>query len=150
ARDLRAAPGSGRDLAQAPEAADRGPAAQDGPGRASVRRTHPGAVGDCRGQELHATQAEVSTALQPDIRRKGLFENDRLQIGLFETRPASDACGRLERQSLNAIVLPFAGLFAKHEAPGRHVTGTPSHAIYFAPDEPYKISFPGGIGDRAI
>ena len=27
------------------------------------------------------------------------------------------------------IVLPFAGLFAKHEAPGRHVTGTPSHAI---------------------
>ena len=47
-------------------------------------------------------------------------------------------------------MLPLAGLFAKHEAPGRHVTGTPSHAIYFAPDAPYRISFPGGIGDRAI
>jgi hypothetical protein len=25
-------------------------------------------------------------------------------------------------------VLPFAGLFSKHEAPGRHVTDAPSHA----------------------
>src|SRR5262249_36192654 len=84
------------------------------------------------------------------IRRKVLFESDALQIGLFETRPTSDACGDVERQSLNAIVLPFAGLFSKHEAPGRHVTGTPSHAIYFERDAPYRISFPGGIGDRAI
>jgi AraC-like DNA-binding protein len=85
-----------------------------------------------------------------DIRRKILLESETLQIGLFESHPASDACGDVERQNLNAIVLPFAGLFAKHEAPGRHVTGTPSHAIYFAPDTPYRISFPGGIGDRAI
>jgi AraC family transcriptional regulator len=85
-----------------------------------------------------------------DIRRKVLLESETLQIGLFESRPSSDACGEVERQNLNAIVLPFAGLFAKHEAPGRHVTGTPSHAIYFAPDVPYRISFPGGIGDRAI
>jgi AraC-like DNA-binding protein len=84
------------------------------------------------------------------IRRKVLLESETLQIGLFESRPASDACGEVERQSLNAIVLPFAGLFSKHEAPGRHVTGTPSHAIYFAPEAPYRISFPGGIGDRAI
>jgi AraC-like DNA-binding protein len=85
-----------------------------------------------------------------DIRRKILLESETLQIGLFESRPSSDACGGLERQSMNAIVLPFAGLFAKHESPGRHVTGTPSHAIYFAPEAPYRISFPGGIGDRAI
>jgi AraC family transcriptional regulator len=85
-----------------------------------------------------------------EARRRILFESEALQIGLFETRPSSDACGDVERQSLNAIVLPFAGVFSKHEAPGRHVTGTPSHAIYFAPDTPYKISFPGGIGDRAI
>lgn len=84
------------------------------------------------------------------IRRKVLLESGTLQIGLFESHPTSDACGDVERQNLNAIVLPFAGLFSKHEAPGRHVTGTPSHAIYFAPDAPYRISFPGGIGDRAI
>jgi AraC-like DNA-binding protein len=85
-----------------------------------------------------------------DIRRKILLESDTLQIGLFESRPSSDACGDVERQNLNAIVLTFTGLFAKHEAPDRHVTGTPSQAIYFAPDAPYRISFPGGIGDRAI
>lgn len=84
------------------------------------------------------------------IRRKVLLENETLQIALFEAHAASDACSDVERQNMNAIVLPFAGLFAKHEAPGRHVTGTPSHAIYFAPDAPYRISFPGGIGDRAI
>jgi AraC-like DNA-binding protein len=85
-----------------------------------------------------------------DIRRKKLFENERPQIGAFEARPTTDACGEVERQSLNAIVLPFSGLFARHDAPGRQVTGTPSHAIYFARNAPYRISFPGAIGDRAI
>jgi AraC-like DNA-binding protein len=85
-----------------------------------------------------------------EIRRQKLFESETLQIGLVESRPRSDACGEVERQNLNAIVLPFAGLFTKHEAPRHHVTGTPSHAIYFTPDQPYRISFPGAIGDRAI
>jgi AraC family transcriptional regulator len=85
-----------------------------------------------------------------DVRRRTLFESGTLHISLFESRPVSDACGEVERQSLNAIVLPLAGLFAKHEAPGRHVTGTPSNAIYLAPDTPYRISYPGAIGDRAI
>ena len=85
-----------------------------------------------------------------EIRRRTLFEGEALQIGLFEVRPTSDACGDVERQSLHALVLPFCGLFSKHENPTRHVTGTPSHAIYFAPDAPYRISFPGSIGDRAI
>ena len=85
-----------------------------------------------------------------DIRRKKLFDNERLEIGVFEARPTTDACSEVERQSLNAIVLPFSGLFTRHDAPGRQLTGTPSHAIYFAPDAPYRISFPGAIGDRAI
>lgn len=85
-----------------------------------------------------------------DIRRKKLFENQMLQIGAFEARPTTDACSEVERQSLNAIVLPFSGLFTRHDAPGQQLTGTPSHAIYFAPDAPYRISFPGAIGDRAI
>ena len=62
----------------------------------------------------------------------------------------TDACGDVERQSLNAIVLPLSGVFSKHDAPGRHVVGTPSHAVFFAADTPYRIGFPGGIGDRAI
>jgi len=47
-----------------------------------------------------------------DVRRRVLLDSETLQIGLFEMRPASDACGDVERQNLNAIVLPFAGLGA--------------------------------------
>jgi AraC family transcriptional regulator len=84
------------------------------------------------------------------IARKALFESTTLQIGLFEARGVSDRCGDVERQDRNAVVLPLAGVFAKHEAPGRHVLGTPSHAVFVAADTPYRISFPGSIGDRAL
>ncbi len=85
-----------------------------------------------------------------EIRRKTLFESDTLQIGLFEASPGANARSEVERQSLNAIALPFSGVFSKHDAPGRHVIGTPSHAVFFAADAPYRIGFPGGIGDRSI
>jgi len=84
------------------------------------------------------------------IHRTTLFQNETLQIGLFEARPASDACGEIERQSLNVVVLPFSGVFSKHEAPGRQVIGTPSHAVFIAADTPYRLSFPSAIGDRAL
>jgi AraC family transcriptional regulator len=82
--------------------------------------------------------------------RKSLFESQTLQIGLFEARAVSDQCGDVERQDRNAVVLPLAGVFAKHDAPGRQVIGTPSHAVFVAAGMPYRISFPGGIGDRAL
>ena len=84
------------------------------------------------------------------IVRRLLFESEPIRIGSFAVDPVSDACGDVERQDSNVMVLPFAGLFAKHEAPGRHVVGTPSHAVFIAADTPYRLSFPGSIGDRAI
>lgn len=85
-----------------------------------------------------------------EIIRKTLFESEILQIDLVETHPVSDACGDVERQSVNVVVLPFSGVFAKHDGPGRHVVGTPSHAVFIASDTPYRIGCPGGIGDRAL
>ena len=82
--------------------------------------------------------------------RKTLFESGTLQIGLFEMHPVSDACGDVEQQGSNVVVLPFSGVFSKHDAPRRHVVGTPSHAVFIAADTPYRISFPGAIGDRAL
>jgi AraC family transcriptional regulator len=84
------------------------------------------------------------------VTRKSLLESETLQIGLFEARPVSDACGDVEWQKSNVVVLPFRGLFAKHDAPGRHVIGTPSHAVFIAADTPYRLSFPGAVGDRAL
>jgi hypothetical protein len=84
------------------------------------------------------------------IIRRTLFESDEIQIGSFEANPGSDSCGDVERQRLNAVVLPLAGVFSKHDGPGRHVVGTPSHAVLVTAHTPYRVSFPGGVGDRAI
>jgi hypothetical protein len=48
------------------------------------------------------------------------------------------------------VVLPLAGVFSKHDGPGRYVVGTPSHAVLVTAHTPYRVSFPGGVGDRAI
>jgi AraC-like DNA-binding protein len=85
-----------------------------------------------------------------DVNRRTLFASGILQIGLFAARPLSDACGDVERQDSNVVVLPVSGVFARHDAPGRHVIGTPSHAVLVAADAPYRLSFPGAIGDRAL
>jgi AraC-like DNA-binding protein len=84
------------------------------------------------------------------VTRRTLFESKMLQIGVFEARNVSEKCGEVERQSCNVVVLPFSGLFSKHDAPGRQVTGTPSHAVFIAADTPYRLSYPGKIGDRAL
>jgi AraC family transcriptional regulator len=85
-----------------------------------------------------------------DIIRKTLFAGDTLHIGVFAARPMSDTCGEVERQGSHVMVLPVSGVFSRHDAPGRHVTGTPSHAVLVAADTPYRISYPGAIGDRAL
>jgi AraC family transcriptional regulator len=96
----------------------------------------------------HGLRNEAEIAVQ--ISRKSLFDSDSLQIGLFEARGVSEACGDIEQQDRHAVVLPLAGVFAKHDAPGRQVIGTPSHAVFVAAEVPYRISFPGAIGDRAL
>jgi hypothetical protein len=85
-----------------------------------------------------------------EITRRTLFEGDRLQIRFFEARNVSDKCGDVERQVRNMVVLPLSGVFAKHDAPRRHVVGTPSHAVFFAAEAPYRLSYPDAMGDQAI
>lgn len=91
----------------------------------------------------------MSSRAAPIVRRT-LFDGDAIRIASFEARPQSDGCGEVERQEANAVVLPFAGVFSKHDAPRQHVVGTPSHAVFIAADTPYRVGFPGAIGDRAI
>jgi AraC family transcriptional regulator len=85
-----------------------------------------------------------------DVTRRTLFESETLQIGLFEARNVSERCGDVERQSRSVVVLPLSGVFSKHDAPGRHVIGTPSHAVFIAADTPYRLGYPGAIGDQAL
>jgi AraC-like DNA-binding protein len=110
-------------------------------------------AGGLRAQQADATLPKMPSGCKEigmSVRRRSLFESDTLQIGLLAVRPTSDACGDVERQSSHVVVLPFRGVFAKHEAPGRSVIGTPSHAVFIAADTPYRLSFPGAIGDHAL
>ena len=84
------------------------------------------------------------------IVRKPLFASEAIRIASFTADPTSDACGDVERQDIHVMVLPYAGVFAKHESPGKRVVGTPTHAVFIAADSPYRVAFPGAIGDRAI
>lgn len=54
------------------------------------------------------------------------------------------------RWSVQLISNCLAALFSKYDAPGRHVLGTPSHAVFIAADTPYRLGYPGAIGDRAL
>lgn len=92
----------------------------------------------------------ANQAAAPTVERRTLFENDWLQVGHIAVRPASSACGELERSALNVLALPLAGVFAKHDGPRRHAIATPSHALLISADRPYRLSFPGAIGDRCL
>lgn len=84
------------------------------------------------------------------IARRTLFENKSLRLGHVVARPSSADCGEIESQGENIIVLPLAGVFAKHEGPRRQVIATPNHAVLIKANDPYRISYPGGIGDRCL
>jgi AraC family transcriptional regulator len=84
------------------------------------------------------------------VTRRTLFESEALQIGLFAARNVSERCGDVEQQGRNVVVLPLSGVFSKHDAPSRHVIGTPSHAVFIAAHTPYRLGYPGAIGDQAL
>jgi len=82
--------------------------------------------------------------------RRTLFENEWLQVGHISVRPASSECGELEVSPLNVLALPLAGVFAKHDGPRRHDIATPQHALLISAGRPYRLSFPGCIGDSCL
>ncbi|MCE9658757.1 MAG: AraC family transcriptional regulator [Burkholderiales bacterium] len=86
----------------------------------------------------------------PSFVRRTLFVGEWLQIGHIAARPATSECGEVESSDLNVLALPLAGLFAKHDGPRRQAIATPSHALLISAGKPYRLSFPGCIGDRCL
>jgi AraC-like DNA-binding protein len=84
------------------------------------------------------------------VTRRVVFESHDFRIGHVVARPSSPECGEVECQNENVLVLPLAGVFAKHQDPGRRVVVTPNNAGLIATGRPYRISYPAGIGDRCL
>ena len=83
------------------------------------------------------------------VRRRVLFDSGLLRIGHVLAQGSTEP-GEVQRQESNVAVLPVRGIFTKHDAPRRQVTGTPSHAVFIAADQAYRLSFPGRIGDECL
>jgi AraC family transcriptional regulator len=86
----------------------------------------------------------------PEMHKRILFEGDLLKVGFIAVRPTSAALGEIEEASVNVLALPLAGVFAKHDGPRRHVIATPNHALLISRATPYRLSFPGCIGDQCL
>jgi len=79
-----------------------------------------------------------------------LFDGEWLQVGYIAVRPASSGCGEIEVSPRHVLALPLAGIFAKHDGPRQQAIATPNHALLISAGVPYRLSFPGCIGDRCL
>lgn len=95
-------------------------------------------------------RGQTAAHAAPSTTRRTLFEGAWLQIGHIAVRPASSECGELETSAMNVLALPLAGVFVKHDGPRRHAIATPNHALLISAGQPYRLSFPGCIGDRCL
>ena len=84
------------------------------------------------------------------ITRTSLFESPTLQIGLFEAPRGLGRLRQCQRQDRDLRGAAAGRRVRQADAPGRQVLGTPSHAVFVAADTAFRISYPGGIGDRAL
>lgn len=82
--------------------------------------------------------------------RRRLYECDGLLIGQVIARPRSVDAGGPECESTNLLALPIDGVFARHDGSRRHVLATPNHAVMLSAGVPYRVSFPGCIGDLCL
>src|SRR5688572_4773580 len=85
-----------------------------------------------------------------ELQRRTLFEGSTVRVDDVLARPASSTCGEIESRHANILVLPLAGVFTKHESPREHVIATPNHAVFIAADRPFRLSYPGAVGDRVM
>jgi len=79
-----------------------------------------------------------------------VFHSELLSIRHVLVRPVAVESGDVERETADLLVLPVAGLFAKHEGPRHKIIANPNHALFFGHDKPYRVSFPGGVGDECL
>jgi len=86
----------------------------------------------------------------PVIARRTLHDTARLRIEHIVARPLSPDAIDVEAPLANGLALPLSGVFARHTSARRHWVATANHAVFFPAGKPYRVSFPGGIGDEVL
>jgi AraC family transcriptional regulator len=78
------------------------------------------------------------------------FSSELLTVRHAVARPSSSPISDLTHAAADLMLLPFAGVFAMHDAPKQHFIANPNHGLFLGCGQPYRISFPGDIGDEAL
>jgi hypothetical protein len=84
------------------------------------------------------------------IARRELFESSLFSIVHITCRPTPDQRHQVEHMTINVVALPTSGVFALHPTQRQHLVATPSHAVFLSSGRPYRVTFPGCIGDECI
>jgi AraC family transcriptional regulator len=92
----------------------------------------------------------MAAVAAPLLARRVLYEGAALRIGHMVARPTSEDCIEVEAPRENVLALPLAGLFARHGAARRPAIATASHGVFFPAGRPYRMSFPGCVGDAVL
>jgi AraC-like DNA-binding protein len=82
--------------------------------------------------------------------RRLLYDGAQVRVGHVVAHPTSEACIDVEAPGVNVLALPLRGLFARHPSARRHMVATANHAVLFPANQPYRVSFPGCVGDEAL
>jgi AraC family transcriptional regulator len=83
------------------------------------------------------------------VTRRTLFDG-AVQIAHVVARPPASKRQELECRDCNVLILPLAGIFAKHDSPRQQVIATPNHGVFIEAGKSYRISYPAGIGDECL
>ncbi|QJR09010.1 HTH-type transcriptional activator RhaS [Usitatibacter rugosus] len=86
----------------------------------------------------------------PVMTRRVLYDAGGLRVGQVAARPVSPGCMDVEAPGANVLAFPLRGVFARHPSPRRELVATANHVVAFPADQPYRVSFPGGIGDDVL
>lgn len=84
------------------------------------------------------------------LTERTIFSSSLLSIRIAAARPSAAAISDLAHAQDNLVLLPFAGIFARHDSPSRHVVANPNHALFLARGQAYRMSFPGNRGDDCL
>jgi AraC family transcriptional regulator len=84
------------------------------------------------------------------ITRSTLYQGGAIEIGRVVCRPTPGLRHDVEQAAVNVLALPTAGVFALHPGPRRHMVATPNHAVFISAARPYRVTFPGNIGDECL
>jgi AraC family transcriptional regulator len=80
-----------------------------------------------------------------------VFRSELLSIRYVVARPTPAECEDVEREAVaDLLLLPVSGMFARHDDSRRHVIANPNHALFLGYQKPYRMSYPGAIGDECL